>query len=91
MKNVMKITVIFALLLVTNIAHAEFYKVNVRRVDGNLYSFKSGSVEGVIQTKYCYEYTYSDDAILKYEKGSYENKLIFSSGTTCDVAGVFTK
>ena len=39
-----------------------------------------------------YEYAYSDDAVLKYDASySYDNKLIFSNGSSCDVAGVFTR
>lgn len=92
----MKSLVMFCLLLVslciTNLAHAEFYRlVNVRRVDSNLYSFRSGTVEGIVQTKYCYEFALFEDAILKYDRYSYDNKIIFSNGTSCDVAGLFTK
>ncbi|OSZ76736.1 hypothetical protein [Hydrogenophaga sp. IBVHS1] len=65
---------------------AEMYRVNVRRVDQDLYKTSEGFF---IQTKYCYEYTYGDDAVLRYERYSYDNKLIFDSGTTCEVAKVF--
>lgn len=65
---------------------AEYYKVYVSRVDQNLYKTDSGVY---ISTKYCYEYSYSEEAILKYEDYSYDNKLIFDSGTTCDVDKVF--
>lgn len=72
---------------IPSLAYAEYYKVNVKRIDANLYKTTIGDL--YIQTRYCYEYTYGDDAILKYEQYSYDNKLIFSSGTSCDVAKVF--
>lgn len=67
-------------------AYAEYYKVNVKRIEQDLYKTDSGLY---IQTQYCYEYTYGDDAVLKYEQYSYDNKLIFDSGTSCDVKKVF--
>jgi hypothetical protein len=66
--------------------HAEFYKVNVKRIDKDLYKADSGIF---IQTQYCYEYTYGDEAVLKYDQYSFDNKIIFNSGTTCDVKKVF--
>ena len=71
----------------SSVVHAEYYKVNVKRVDQNLYNTTTGGL--YIKTRYCYEYTYGDDAVLKYEDYSYDNKLIFDSGTTCEVEKVF--
>ena len=68
-------------------ANAEYYKVNVKRIDQDLYKTTTGGL--YIKTRYCYEYTYGDDAVLKYEDYSYDNKLIFDSGTSCDVEKVF--
>lgn len=81
---------VFALVVAAAIpalASAEYYKVNVKRVEQDLYKTTSGDL--YIQTRYCYEYTYGDDAVLKYEDYSYDNKLIFDSGTSCDVVNVF--
>ena len=75
-----------ALLLFAGAAAAEMYAVHVRRIDKDLYKTDEGVY---IQTKYCYEYTYGDDAVHKYEPYGYDNKLIFDSGTTCDVFKVF--
>ncbi|HRH75045.1 hypothetical protein [Zoogloea sp.] len=69
------------------LAFAEYYKINVKRVEQDLYKTTTGGL--YIQTRYCYEYTYGDDAVLKYEDYSYDNKLIFDSGTSCDVVKVF--
>ena len=79
--------VIAALLLgVAGVAGAEVFKVNVRRLDQDLYRTDEGIY---IQTRYCYEYAYGDDAILKYEEYSYDNKLIFDNGEVCEVVKVF--
>lgn len=79
-------SMILILMTLSVSAFAEYYKVYVKRVDQNLYKTDSGIY---IQTKYCYEYTYGDQAILNYEAYSYNNKLIFDSGATCDVDKVF--
>lgn len=84
MKNIVLAIVLF--LVPASLAIAEYYKVNVRRVDSNLYKTSEGLY---IETKYCYEYAYGEDAVLKYEQYSYDNKLIFNSGSSCDVAKVF--
>ncbi|WP_296871494.1 hypothetical protein [Tibeticola sp.] len=86
----MKLRSLIAIVVAVSIptlAYAEYYKVNVKRVDKDLYKTTTGGL--YIQTRYCYEYTYGDDAVLKYEDYSYDNKLIFSSGTSCDVVKVF--
>lgn len=75
----------FAMVIPT-LAHAEYYKVYVKRVDQDLYKANTGLY---IQTRYCYEYAYGDDAVLKYEQYAYDNKLIFSSNTICDVVKIF--
>ena len=57
-----------------------------RGIDQDLYKADSGIF---IQTHYCYEYTYGYEAILKYDQYSYDNKIIFNSGTSCTVKKVF--
>lgn len=86
MKSRSVLAVIVAAAIPT-LAFAEYYKVNVKRVEQDLYKTTTGGL--YIQTRYCYEYTYGDDAVLKYEDYSYDNKLIFNSGTSCDVVKVF--
>lgn len=73
-------------LIVPGVALAEYYKVYVKRIEQDLYKTDTGVY---IKTKYCYEYSYGDEAILKYEDYSYDNKLIFESDNTCDVETVF--
>ena len=72
--------------LVAMCAHAEFYKVNIKRLDQNLYKTSNGLY---IETRFCFEFAIGEDAILKHESYAYDNKLIFNSGTTCDVVKVF--
>ncbi|HPG62357.1 MAG TPA: hypothetical protein PK586_10125 [Casimicrobium sp.] len=80
-----KIAGLIAALLAIS-AHAEFYKVNIKRLDQNLYKSSSGLY---IETRFCFEFALGEDAVLKYESYAYDNKLIFNSGTTCDVVKVF--
>lgn len=87
MKNAaIRVGIVVALLAVAGSAAAEMYAVNVRRIDKDLYKTSDGVY---IQTKYCYEYAYGDDAVLIYEKYSYDNKLVFDNGTVCEVEKVF--
>ena len=76
----------FALLAVAGAAAAEVYVVHVKRVDDNLYKTSEGFY---IETQYCYEYAYGEEAVLKYEQYSYSNKIIFDNDNTCDVKRVF--
>jgi hypothetical protein len=77
----------FALLLFASVAFAsELYKVNVTRIDSNLY--RDNDSKTIIETRYCYEYAIRDDAVLKWEGRYGTNKLIFSSDTVCDVVAL---
>lgn len=84
MKLRIYIALVFA--IISSVAYAEYYKVNVKRVDQDLYKTDNGLY---IQTQFCYEYTFGDNAVLKFQQYSYDNKLIFDSGTSCDVKKVF--
>ncbi|MFZ7171286.1 hypothetical protein ACLSY8_04995 [Avibacterium avium] len=66
---------------------AEYYKVEVSRIDTNLYKTSEGIY---IETKYCHEYANRDEAILSYEQYSYDNKIIFNNGSdSCDIKRIF--
>jgi len=67
---------------------ADFYKLEgVRRVDQDLYKTRDGMF---IETRYCYHYTYGEDAVLKWEGPySYDNKIIWDDDSTCGVKRVF--
>ena len=80
MNKALYLTILFA----SNFTHAEYYKITVEKVDKDLYRMTDGKL--LIETKYCYEYApFNTEAILKYERYSYDNKIIFESGTSCDV------
>ena len=65
---------------------AEAYKLTgVKRVDSDLY--RSGNL--YIETRYCYHYTYGEDAILKWDGLS--GKIIWDDNSTCDVKKIFRK
>lgn len=87
MRRVLYLAAVCVLLAIPIVAYAEYYKVNIKRVDQDLYKTTTGDV--YIQTRYCYEYTYGEDAVLKYDPYAFDNKLIFESGTSCDVVKVF--
>ena len=88
MKNI--ILVLMSLLIPAH-AFADAYQVTViKRSESNLYIATSGSAKIIIKTKYCYEYTYHEEAVLLYDKYSYDNKLIFKSGSSCDVDKVYS-
>jgi hypothetical protein len=69
-------------------AYAGNYDVSVTRKGSNVY--KGTGSNTIIVTRYCYEYAYSEDAILK--SSGYSGKLIFvNNGTSCDVKSVYGK
>ena len=66
---------------------ADFYKIdNLKRIDSNLYR----SDEILIETRYCYEFAFSETVILKYEgPGQFSgSKVIWSNDSNCDVKRV---
>ncbi len=82
----MKKLFLLLIVLIPSVASAEFYKVEVTRLDKDLYRTSEGFY---IETKYCYEYATRDTAVLSYEQYSYDNKLIFEGGDTCEVKRIF--
>lgn len=69
---------IFVIAVLSTCVFASFYKLsNLKRVEQNLYKYDGGYVT----TKYCYEYTYGEDAI--YNESN--NTIIFKNGSKCDV------
>jgi hypothetical protein len=62
------------------------YSVNVTRKGANLYQVTGKNI--YIQTRYCYEYVYYSDAILRMQ--GYSGEIIFlNEGKKCDVKGVY--
>lgn len=89
MKQIVAAIVALTFAVPTTAAAADHYKVSVTRKDSNVYK-----VEGTdywIKTKYCYEYAYSQAAIIVWNgKGSYSNKLMFldyegKKSAECDI------
>ena len=81
------VLVVIVAVSIPALAFAEYYKLNVKRVDQDLYKTTTDGL--YIQTRHCHEHTHGDDVILKYEDFGHDNKLIFNSNTTCDVVKVF--
>ncbi|WP_448171396.1 hypothetical protein [Rhizobacter fulvus] len=67
---------------------ADVYKVTVTRKDQDLYKVDGG--KNYVVTRYCYEYAYGDEAILRIDStgGFSIGKIIFSTGTSCEVEKV---
>ena len=65
---------------------AENYEVSLTRKGSNVYKIDGKDI--IIQTRYCYVYAYSDEAIFK--ASGYGGELIFfDSKDKCDVKAVF--
>jgi hypothetical protein len=75
------------LLAVTVPVSGEKYSVMVKRLEKDLY--RDLTSKTIIETKYCYEYTYGDEAILNWEGRYGDNWLLFvDSKTKCDVVAL---
>lgn len=82
----MKIAIAAFLLLFSGSVTADDYDVTVTRKDSNLY--KISGKEVYIRTRYCYEYVYSEESLLRMSGSS--GKLVFlDKGKSCDVKGVY--
>ena len=69
---------VVAVALLSGVAFASFYKLsNLKRVDQDLYKYDGGYVS----TRYCYEYTYGEEAIFNDNT----NEIIFQNGSKCQV------
>jgi hypothetical protein len=74
-------------LLGTSIVLADRYSVTVKRLDKDLY--QDATSKTIIETRYCYEYAYGEEAVLTWEGRYGNNSLIFkSSGTKCEVVSL---
>ncbi len=86
----MKYTFIFMALFFTSFAHAESYKIDVKKTEKDLYI--STDRKFIIETRYCNEGNsyLGTRATLEYDKYDYDNKLIFDNGKECEVKKVAT-
>ena len=78
--------ILLMIILLTSTAMAEKINVTIKRVGSNLYKTETGLY---IETKDCIEMVEGNKAVLKYEKGSESNELIFENGSKCPVVIVF--
>ena len=67
-------------------ALAENYEVNLTRKGSNVYKIDGKDI--IIQTRYCYVYAYSEEAIFK-SSGYGGEVIFFDSKDKCDVKAVF--
>lgn len=67
-------------------AFAENYEVNLTRKGSNVYKIDGKDI--IIQTRYCYVYAYSEEAIFK-TSGYGGEVIFFDSKDKCDVKAVF--
>ena len=79
---------IIAAVLATDVSvFADRYSVTVKRLEKDLYQDIASKT--IIETRYCYEYAYGEEAVLTWEGRYGNNSLIFkSSGTKCDVVAL---
>ena len=77
---VLSISILFAM--------SSDYEIQITRKYQNLY--KVDNTDIWIQTKYCYEYSYSENVILKYAGYGYSRgELIFKNGSKYDVEEIY--
>lgn len=66
---------------------ADLYKVTVTREESNLYKVDYSSPKIYIKTRYCYEYAYSEEAVVDTQR----MKIHFmDSDSTCDIDEILT-
>ena len=86
----MKAIVVCVLLASSGAFASDYYKVEVTRKSQDLYEVVGQGV--YIKTRYCYEYVYSSEAILKIDStvGYNIGEIVFvgDGGNKCDVERV---
>ena len=82
----MRYAVLALLMLVSSMAAAGDYDLSVTRKGSNLYKVDGKDV--YIHTRYCYEYVYSEDSLLRMSGTSGEIVFI-DQGESCDVKAVY--
>jgi hypothetical protein len=82
----------FGMLLCSSVSDAGTYEVTVTRKATDLYKVDGTSF--YVETRYCYEYAYSEEAILKYtsDYGYRRGFLLFlDSERSYDIAEVYSE
>ena len=81
----MRYALLVLLMLVSGVAAAGDYDLSVTRKGSNLYKVDGKDI--YIHTRYCYEYVYSEDSLLRMSGTS--GKIVFiDEGSSCDVKAV---
>lgn len=86
MKKTLLVTLAALMSLHAAPALAENYEVNLTRKGNNVYKIDGKDI--IIQTRYCYVYAYSEEAIFK-SSGYGGEVIFFDSKVKCDVKAVF--
>ena len=86
MKKTLLVTLAALMSLHAAPALAENYEVNLTRKSSNVYKVDGKDI--IIQTRHCYVYAYSEDAIFK-TSGYGGEVIFFDSKDKCDVKAVF--
>jgi hypothetical protein len=80
------------LALILLFAEVKFYQVHVTRTQPDVYAFKgkfgSTTTKGVVVTSRCYKSVHDEPAVIRYEKGSRDNKILFKDGSVCEAKSV---
>lgn len=83
--KILKILVLMVLMFPAT-AGADNYEDSVTRKGNNLYKIDGKNI--YVQTRYCYEYVYSESVFLKMS--GYSGEIIFlDSGGKCDIKAVY--
>lgn len=81
-----KSAVLIVSVLLSSRVFADVYELNVTREDQNIYKVLGSNT--IIQTKYCYEYSYGEDAILD-ASGNHGQLIFKNSGNKCDIKAIY--
>jgi hypothetical protein len=83
------ILLVICFLSAQTLGAVDYYKLqNIKRVDDDLYKTGDGFY---VQTKYCYHYTYGEDALLKWDGPYGDNKVVWADDSTCQVKTFWKK
>lgn len=86
MKKTLLVALAALLSVQATLAVAENYEVNLTRKGSNVYRIDGKDI--ILQTRYCYVYAYSEEAIFK-TSGYGGEVIFFDSKDKCDVKAVF--
>ena len=87
-----KILLFLSLLLsfsIQSVHASSYFDVTIYREESNFYEDSFQNL--IIQTSFCYELVYSDNAVLRVDNpsGNLIGKLLFSNGNECDVKQIY--